>query len=224
MRSFKRLTALMGLSIMTGGMIQMVLEDLKDRINKASYQIEANKKLLDKTRKDLAECEDQMNSLILAGNLLKTIGEQQREKTISTFERVITLALKEIFDSEYTFKIEVVADKRVSTKFKLIKGDMEMELLTAVGGGVVNVVSFVLKVLILASVRPKRQQIMFLDEQFNNVSADYRPRVAKLLKSFSDQLGIQFVLITHQQEFTDAADVVYNLCKGQEGTIVTRVV
>jgi DNA repair exonuclease SbcCD ATPase subunit len=209
---------------MIGGMILMVLEDLKDRVKNASYQIEANKKLLDKTRKDLVECEDQMNSLILAGNLLKTIGEQQREKTISTFERVITLALKEIFDSEYTFKIEVVADKRVSTKFKLIKGDMEMELLTAVGGGVVNVVSFVLKVLILSSVRPKRQQVMFLDEQFNNVSEDYRPRVANLLKSFSDHLGMQFTLITHQQEFTDAADVVYNLSKGQDGTIVTRVV
>jgi DNA repair exonuclease SbcCD ATPase subunit len=202
----------------------MGLEELKERVKAASYQIEANNKLLGRAQKDLENCSDQMSSLILAGNLLKTIGEQQREKTISTFERVVTLALKEIFDSEYQFKIEVTADKRVSTKFKLVKGSEEMDLLTAVGGGVVNVVSFVLKVLILASVRPKRQQVMYLDEQFNNVSADFRPKVAKLLKSFSEQLGIQFVLITHQQEFTDEADVVYNLTKGDDGTLVTRVV
>ena len=160
----------------------------------------------------------------MAGSVLKTIGESQREKTIGVFERVITLALKEIFDSTYSFKIEVVSDKRVSTKFKLIQGDMELDLLTAVGGGIINVVSFVLKVLILASVRPKRQQVMYLDEQFNNVSADYRPKVAKLLKSFSEQLGIQFTIITHQQEFSDEADVVYNLTKGEDGTVVTRVI
>ena len=160
----------------------MGLAELTDRVKSASYQIEANKKLLEKAQRDFDECSNQMNSLVLAGNLLKTIGEQQREKTISTFERVITLALKEIFDSEYTFKIEVVADKRVSTQFRLVKGQEEMDLLTAVGGGVVNVVSFVLKVLILASVRPKRQQVMYLDEQFNNVSADFRPKVAKLLR------------------------------------------
>jgi DNA repair exonuclease SbcCD ATPase subunit len=200
------------------------LNQLQDRVKSVSYQIEANKKVLEKARKELEECNDTINSLNLAGQLLKTIGEQQREKTIATFERVVTLALKEIFDSEYNFKIEVTADKRVSTKFKLTKGDMELDLIDAVGGGVVNVVSFVLKVLILASVRPKRQQIMFLDEQFNNVSADYRPRVANLLKSFSEQLGIQFVLITHQQEFTDAADVVYNLSRGEDGTVVTRLV
>ncbi len=214
----------MGLSMIRGVMTQMALKEVEDRLNRTLYQIDANIDLLRRTQCDLETCTDQMNSLTLAGNLLKTIGETQREKTISTFERVVTLALKEIFDSEYVFKIEVVADKRVSTKFKLVKGTEEMELLNAVGGGIINVVSFVLKVLILASVRPKRQQIMFIDEAFNNVSADYRPRVAKLLKSFSEQLGIQFTLITHQKEFEDEADVVYTLSKGIEGTIVNRII
>src|SRR5882724_7193758 len=187
----------------------VITETLKDRVKNVSYQVEANKALLERTRKDLEECSNQMTSLELASTLLKTIGEQQREKTITTFERVVTLALKEIFDSEYIFKIEVTSDKRVSTKFKLIKGELELDLMTAVGGGIINVVAFVLKVLILASVRPKRQQIMFLDETFNNVSVEYRPKVAKLLKSFSEQLGIQFVLVTHQPEFLETADKVY---------------
>lgn len=202
----------------------IVLSDIYGRLFKVSAQIDANMEVLSKYYKELAVLEDQINNLSLAGSVLKTIGESQREKTIGVFERVITLALKEIFDSTYSFKIEVVSDKRVSTKFKLIQGDMELDLLTAVGGGIINVVSFVLKVLILASVRPKRQQVMYLDEQFNNVSADYRPKVAKLLKSFSEQLGIQFTIITHQQEFSDEADVVYNLTKGEDGTVVTRVI
>ena len=201
----------------------VITETLKDRVKNVSYQVEANKALLERTRKDLEECSNQMTSLELASTLLKTIGEQQREKTITTFERVVTLALKEIFDSEYIFKIEVTSDKRVSTKFKLIKGELELDLMTAVGGGIINVVAFVLKVLILASVRPKRQQIMFLDETFNNVSVEYRPKVAKLLKSFSEQLGIQFVLVTHQPEFLETADKVYELSKTSEGTIATRI-
>jgi DNA repair ATPase RecN len=197
---------------------------LKDRVQALAYRIQAEKQVLDRTRKDLALCLDQQDCLAKAGTLLKTIGEQQREKTIATFERVVTLALKEIFDSTYTFKIEVTSDKRVQTKFKLLQGDLELDLLNAVGGGIINVVSFVLKVLILASVRPKRQQIMFLDESFSNVSSGYHTRVAKLLKSFSQQLGMQFMLVTHAPEFVEEADVVYTLSKGADGTEVTRTV
>jgi DNA repair ATPase RecN len=197
---------------------------LRERIQKSGYRLEAELAVLERTRRELQECNDQLETLNQACVVLKTVGEQQREKTVSTFERVVTLALKEIFDSPYAFKIEVTSDKRVQTKFKLLHGEEELDLMTAVGGGILNVVSFVLKVLILASIRPRRQQIMYLDEQFNNVSADYRPRVAKLLKSFSEQLGMQFVMITHQSEFAAEADIVYHLSKGSDGTEATRIV
>jgi DNA repair exonuclease SbcCD ATPase subunit len=201
----------------------MNLSELKDKSSKVFYEIEANKKILDRTRKELEDTTNQMRLLELAGNTLKTLGETQRQKTTETFERVVTLALKEVFDSNYQFKIEVTSDKRVSTKFKLIDGENELDLMSAVGGGIVNVVALVLKVLILASVRPKRSQLLFLDESLNNVSVDYRPRVAKLLKSFSEQLGIQILLVTHAPEFSEVADVVYELSKTPEGTIATRI-
>lgn len=202
-----------------------MLENLKERINQVSYEVKANKSLLDKTRQDLKECEDKVTILGLASEVLKRIGDQKKQKTVEIFERVTTAAIKEAFGFDYNFVIEINSEgKRVSTKFKLINPEgNELDIMDSVGGGLIDVISFVLRVLILASARPKRSQVMFLDESFRCVSAEYRPKVATLLKSLSKRLGIQFLIVTHQQELLEAADVAYQLEKTPEGTIAKRI-
>lgn len=202
-----------------------MLEILKERINKLSYEIKANKSVLDKTRIDLKSCEDRNQLLNLASEVLKRIGDQKKQKTVEIFERVITAAIKEAFGFDYSFVIDINSDgKRVSTKFKLINPEgNELDIMDSVGGGLIDVISFVLRVLILASAKPKRSQVMFLDESFRCVSVEYRPKVATLLKSLSKRLGMQFLLVTHQSELLEAADVAYQLEKTPEGTIARKL-
>lgn len=202
-----------------------MLEDVKTRINQISYEIKANKNVLDKTRADLKVCEDNIRLLGLASEVLKRIGDQKKKKTVEIFEKVTTAAIKEAFGFDYNFVIDINSEnKRVSTKFKLVNQDgNELDIMDGVGGGLIDVISFVLRVLILASARPKRSQVMFLDESFRCVSAEYRPKVATLLKSLSKRIGIQFLLVTHQTELLEAADVAYQLEKTPEGTIARKL-
>jgi DNA repair exonuclease SbcCD ATPase subunit len=202
-----------------------MLESLKERVNKLSYEIKANKSVLDKTRTDLKLCEDRAQLLNLASEVLKRIGDQKKQQTIIIFEKVVTAAISEVFGFNYVFKIDIDSEgKRVSTKFKLIDSSgNEISIMDGVGGGLIDVVSFVLRVLILASAKPKRMQALFLDESFKHLSEAYRPKVATLLKSLSKRLGMQFLLVTHQSELLEAADVAYQLEKTPEGTIARKL-
>lgn len=194
------------------------LEPLKSRILQASYTVKANKSLLDKTRTEIKELAEQLKTLETASEVLKRIGEQKKQATILMFERVVTLAIKEVFGFDYQFKIDVQTGARVLTRFKLLQGNQELDIMSSVGGGLIDVVSFVLRALILTSVRPKRTRVLFLDESFRHVSSEYRPRVASLLKSLAKQLDTQFILVTHQAEFEQVADKCYELYKTPEGT------
>ncbi len=200
------------------------LKDLEHSILNLQYGIKANKELLDKTKIDLSDVTEQLSILEVAGETLKKIGEQKKKATIEMFERVVTLAIKEVFGFDYKFIIEVSSDKRVLTKFKLLRPDgMELDIMASCGGGIVDVVSFVLKALMLASIRPRREPLMFMDESFAHVSAEYVPKVASLLKSLSEQLNMKFLLVTHQQTFLDVATHGYELSKEGDSTVFVKI-
>jgi len=156
---------------------------------------------------------------------LKNIGDQKKKKTIGVFERVITSAINE-FGFKYKFNIDINSEnKRVQTKFTLINEQGQAyELMGHFGGGLLDIISVVLRVLILVSVRPKRSRIIYLDEVFKFLSVQHRDKAANMLKSFSQQLGIQWLLVTHQDEFiaTEGANV-YQLENTRDGTIARSI-
>lgn len=200
------------------------LKQLERSILSLQYGIKANKELLDKTRADLNGVTEQLQILSVAGETLKRIGEQKKKATIEMFERVVTMAIKEVFGFDYKFTIEVSSDKRVLTKFRLVRPDgMELDIMDSCGGGIVDVVAFVLKALMLASIRPRREAVMFMDESFAHVSEEYVPKVASLLKSLSSQLNMKFLLVTHQHTFLDVSTNGYELTKAGNSTAVTRI-
>lgn len=203
----------------------MGIAELESKISELSYEIKANKISLDKARVDLQDAQRQAKIIEQAGEVLKRIGEQKKKATIEMFERVVTAALKEVFGFDYRFVIEVSAEKKVLTKFKLLQNNgLELDIMTSCGGGVVDVVAFVLKALMLASIRPKREPIMFLDESFAHVSSEYVPKIAILLQSLSKQLNMKFLLVTHQQTFLDVATNGYELGKTSAGTEFRKIV
>jgi DNA repair exonuclease SbcCD ATPase subunit len=202
----------------------MTLTDLKSRIDQLSYTVKANKDLLDKTRAQVLECENLLKVYEQANVVLRDIGNKKKQATIVVFEKVISAALKEVFNSTYEFKINISDDKRAKTEFKLVNGDKEIDIMTGSGGGIINVISFVLQVLILNTARPKRRKILFLDERFSNISPEYVPNMAKLLKSLAEQLDMQFTLVSHDPVFQDAADSLYELIQTPAGVTAKKLV
>ena len=53
--------------------------------------------------------------------------------------------------------------------------------------------------------------VLLLDETFSHVSESYLEPLSNLIKLVTDRLGIQVILVSHQDTLTAAADVVYEV-------------
>ena len=69
------------------------------------------------------------------------------------------------------------------------------------------IVGFILRVVVML-LRKDVARILFLDETFAHVSAEYLPALGEFLREVVDKSGIQIVMVTHQDEFVEYADKV----------------
>ncbi len=147
--------------------------------------------------------------------VLKVIAEKREAKLRERLEGLVTQALRLVFDDDsYSFFIEqdVKRDQAVA-RLMLEKADEDGTLFRTPlrgfhGGGVVDIVAFVLNAIVLTFVRPQRRQTMWMDEPFSQVSKSYRPRIANMMSWLHEETGLQFVIVTHEEEYLSVADTV----------------
>lgn len=147
--------------------------------------------------------------------VLKVIAEKREAKVRERLEALVTQSLRLVFDDDsYSFFIEqdVKRDQAVA-RLMLEKADEDGNLFKTPlrgfhGGGIVDIVAFVLNAIVLTFVRPQRRQTMWMDEPFSQVSKSYRPRIADMMRWLHEETGLQFVIVTHEEEYLSVADTV----------------
>lgn len=154
--------------------------------------------------------------------VLTRCGEERQESVQRQVEVLVTHALRAIFEENLSFRlVPEVKGNRVEISFVLRSvlddgSQVDTPVLGARGGGMACVVGFVLRLVVLL-LTPGARRILFLDESFGMVSADYEPRVAEFLREVADKAGVQIVLITHSSAYDDLADKAYRLELGADG-------
>jgi DNA repair exonuclease SbcCD ATPase subunit len=116
---------------------------------------------------------------------------------------VVTRCLSAVFEKPYEFKITFERKRnKTEAKITFCKDGMEISPLDGAGGGVLDVAAFALRLAALTLARPSKRKLMVLDEPFRFVSrqAGYRDRVRELIESLADEMGVQFVIVTHMDE------------------------
>jgi len=125
--------------------------------------------------------------------------QQQAHEKISV---VVSSCLSAVFEDPYEFKI-LFERKRGRTEATLLftRRGMDVDPLSATGGGVVDVAAFALRIACLMLHRPRLSKVVVLDEPFKFVSAEYREAVRAMLENLSKDLGIQIIMVTHSEEY-----------------------
>ena len=114
---------------------------------------------------------------------------------------VVTVCLAAIFDEPYTFLIRFV-NKRGRTEAVpvFVRDGEEVVDIDDIGGGVVDIACFALRLAAVVSSLPPIRRLLVLDEPYRFVSKKLRPKVAAMLEAFSKQMKCQIVLTTHEDE------------------------
>lgn len=104
---------------------------------------------------------------------------------------------------------------------------IETDVLSARGGGVAAVIGMLLRVVLILLTRQTGQPVsstLVLDETLAMLSADRLEAASAFLRTLVDAAGLQVIMVTHQSELTESADVVHRLALDANGvTRVTRV-
>lgn len=188
---------------------------LRDRVKRqqgARAEIEAQ---IERDEKRAEEIEAEVKKLAQAVEVIQAATETRRQELRDRVENLVTRGLRAVFqreDFEFAFKVSLKRDvfgviPVLRSKFG--ERDLETGIVDGHGGGVADVVSFLLRVIVLSLARPAVAPVLVLDESFRHVSPEYLRGCSTLLRELNSSAGIQFLLVTHKAEMLDAADVIY---------------
>jgi DNA repair exonuclease SbcCD ATPase subunit len=138
---------------------------------------------------------------------------------IGKIESIVSDGLRRVFDDPtLTLVVEKKSLARGNAYSLLVQkdGGEPYDPMKSYGGGVVNVIGLLLRLILIK--RFKLAKLMILDEQFNNVSAEYLPTVSALLKTLTDKHGYTILAVTHQPILADAANSIYQVLCGTCGS------
>lgn len=113
---------------------------------------------------------------------------------------VVTRCLKAVFPRPYEFQIKFETKRgKTDARMAFVRNGHEMSPQDGVGGSVLDVASFALRLACLCMQKPRRRKVVFIDEGFGGVSneEDNKERLRTLLEVISKELGFQIVQVTH---------------------------
>lgn len=157
------------------------------------------------------------------------VAEEARKDACEAAENMVTQALSSVItDRDVAFKVQLgTSRKRPDARFKVFtrdaNGERTTDPLSGNGGGIADVLSLALRILLLESAQPAIGGPLFLDEPGKHVAPVYAPHVAEFLRTVCREFGRQVILITHSDDLAQIGDKSYDVRLVDGISVVTEL-
>jgi len=187
------------------------LEQLKGEKNQLLTQIK-------QYRQQLRELKQQIIQYEKAREIIRKVGLKTQQQLQYHISDITSLALEAVFDDPYTLKVEFI-QRRNKTECDLlfVRNGKEIDPLESSGYGAVDIAAFALRVASWSMKIPRSRNTIILDEPMRFLSEDRQPFASQMLKELSERLGIQFIIVTHEDILTEYADKIFAVTKDVKG-------
>lgn len=210
---------------------------LNDRLEKFSKEINDHKegliklqgikeqleKQISDEKSDLLSIQEEQKLNSQANLFLLSEIVDRRQSQLNAIQNIATAALQQIYGEDYYLKFETFDEQRKDgqnnfrIEIKIVSPhngiEMETGLLNERGGGLIEVVSFALRIAALKWL--KYNGPILLDEAWKSMSNDYKiDRVVQFLREVTDNTERQVILVTHMfDRFGPEADNIVKVTK-----------
>lgn len=202
-----------------------ILELEKQFILQKNNNEQLNKKIT-VLEQEVEQHKENLRLGIEAINFIEKAANHQRSLIKDKIESVITDALKEIYGDEYEITFDYTMKRnKTSVDIYLTKhtklGDIVRKQ-GGFGGGVSDVISLPLKLLVLLALQTN-DKILIADEPGKHM--DQRvDKFGYFLRNICDKLGVQLIVLTHHQCLSEFANSVYEVSmQNKVTTVVQRI-
>jgi DNA repair exonuclease SbcCD ATPase subunit len=157
----------------------------------AKTTLESETKLLKKERERLEYIQE-------AQRILQGIAESVQQSAHAQIAGIVTRCLRAVFDDDgYEFHVAFERKRGKTEAVMYFTKDGHRLELDDDAGGVLDVISFALRLACILLSRPRRRRLLVADEPMKFVNGGkYQSRVAELLESLAKDLDFQMVIVT----------------------------
>lgn len=189
---------------------------LREKLNEMKTRRAVLAERLEEDRDRLAELEQATEDIQKARALIQEAALRTQDTLRIRLTAVGSTALNAVFqdpedDMEFqaTFK---TSRGRTECALEVVDHGVAMDPMECKGGGVVDVLSFALRVSFWSMRRSR--PVLILDEPFKNLrGAGMQAAAVDMMRTVAKRLGLQIIMVTHEQEFIDGADNVVHIVK-----------
>lgn len=195
---------------------------LLNRASKLTGQLEQIQSNVKSKNTEVTTLKNRLIDIEKTQVLLQTTAKETQDGLTVHLEDIVQMALDTCFPDEYKFCIEFEL-KRGSTVCDMYLQDttedkdsgFKIHPMQASGGGLVDIISLALRLAVWTLSKP--DNVIVLDEPFKFLSDNLRPMAGGILHKMSRKLGLQIIMVTHDQILMEIADKIFKVRKSKTG-------
>ena len=149
--------------------------------------------------------------------IMQLVAKETQEQLEYKISELVSLGLSAIFDNPYELVLNYEI-KRGKTEADLLfsrNGNLYKPMLSS-GGGAIDVAAVCLRMSIWHLQTTKNRNTIILDEPTKHLSKgkkEYRDKLGLLLSEISKKLGVQIIVVTHDEAIAKSADKIFRVEK-----------
>lgn len=191
------------------------LKDCQQSIAKKKGTVELLRQQLKECKKKKRELERKTLAIERGREVVQEAADETQKELEYRIGGLVTLALQSIFDDRYSCAVQFVPRRnKMEADIILNKDGLILDdVMDSSGGGVGDVMSFALRISLWAL--KKNRPLFILDEPFKFVDKNRLAKCYALLKQLSKELGIQFIIVSHEEEMIYSCDKEIPIVEGE---------
>ena len=161
---------------------------------------------------------------IKAADFLVAIGQEIHKEAVEKIESVVTIAISHVYDRPFSFRLIFETQRsNIEARPVIFEGKNEYDIKDDLGGGLVDIASFAMRIALWSIHSPQSRSIFILDEPFK-WTGNYIDKAGAMLKYLADELNLQIILVSHDKELVAICDRVYTVSHDgkNSSTVLTK--
>lgn len=189
-----------------------MLEEYKNKYNQLKGRKTIIQKSIDDISDELKKEKRNLRNIETAQVIIQKVAQQTQQELEYHISDVVTTALTAVFGPEYELSVKFILKRnKTEVEIKLLKDGQLLDPMESCGGGVIDIISFALRIALWSLKKPRTRNTIVMDEPFRFVSRDYLSSVSEIIKMLSKKLNLQMIIVTHIKELEEGANKLFEV-------------
>ena len=195
------------------------INQLKNIIDRNTFLKDSLEEKKEKIQEDISAINNEASSLTELKDFLMTVSANYRDQLCNLFTSLVTEALTSIFEKDIRFNIRLYSYRNEpAIDISVIEDNLEVDPQKSCGGGLNDVISFVIKIIFIYLKRSSK--IIILYEPLKFLSRDYIEQSSNFIHEISKRMNIQIILVSHKPDLEISCDKLITIEKNENRSTV----